>query len=86
MSRSRRTRRSRRGQPAPRPARPAAPPTPGTQLGLGATVDSGTRATSRRRAGSTTYPHVGGEVRRVAGVSLASFGLLALLIAVDRLR
>jgi hypothetical protein len=29
---------------------------------------------------------VGGEVRRVAGVSLASFGLLALLIAVDRLR
>ena len=85
MSRSRRTRRSRRGQPAPRTPRAAAP-TPGAQLGLGATAEAARRPAPRRRAGLPSYPHVGGEVRRVAGVALASFGLLALLIAVDRLR
>ncbi len=85
MSRSRRTRRSRRGQPARRPT-PAAPPTTGTQLGLGATDSATTRPAPRRRSGAVSYPHVGGEIRRVVGVSLASFGLLALLIAVDRLR
>ncbi len=39
-----------------------------------------------RRSRRTTYPYIGGELIRVLTVSIASFGLLALLIAVDRLR
>lgn len=38
------------------------------------------------RSRRTTYPYIGGELIRVLMVSIASFGLLALLIAVDRLR
>ena len=78
MSRSRRSRRSRRNQPSPRR------PVPMTEAQLN--PDDTSRLAARRRSVITSYPHIGGEILRVAGVSLASFGLLLLLIVVDRLR
>lgn len=86
MSRSRRTRRGRRARPSP-PAAPAA--------GSSAQSATGERAAFAAppvaarpvvRSRRTTYPHIGGELMRVLTVSIASFGLLVLLIAVDRLR
>ncbi len=58
----------------------------GVQLNPSEAPDGTSRLVTRRPSVITSYPHVGGEILRVAGVSLASFGLLLLLIAVDRLR
>jgi len=81
MSRSRRTRRTRGARPAP-----PAPLTGTLQPRLDTAGSAAQRPTPRRRAASAGTAYVGGEILRVAGVSVACFGLLALLVAVDRLR
>lgn len=86
MSRSRRTRRGRRARPQPPVAPTAGPPTPSAQPAMGTVARPLASTGQRRRMVGVTYPHVGGEIRRVLSVSLASFGLLLMLIAVDRLR
>ncbi len=85
MSRSRRSRRSRRGQPRPTAA-PATDSPPAAATEREEHAAAAASPIPRRRPGRASYPHIGGELRRVLGVSLASFGLLLLLIVVDRMQ
>lgn len=86
MSRSRRTRRGRRAGPRA-PAAPAAESAAESQAPeRAAPAAAPVTASPVPRARRTTYPHIGGELVRVLTVSIVSFGLLVLLIAVDRLR
>lgn len=81
MPRSSRRRESRR-RPPPRPTYRGAP------------VDEATPATTRRAARNTAQaqhiarqtPYLVGELRRVALTSIACFGLLVVLVVVDRLQ
>ena len=86
MSRSRRSRRGRRARP--RPAAPPATDSPAQAAApeLQAHAAASANPTPRRPPVRASYPHIGGELRRVLGVSVASFGLLVLLIVVDRMQ